>query len=285
MDEEVPDNLLEEEIPFTSNLINYTEQSLQLVNAMCTAFVNNSPSTPGEIERVTMPVGMDTPERDGPLDPVFTRPSQQKSEDLDVQPMRGPCESGNATIDLLDQYMDNNYMDVLRNSLLNPNSHLSLPSVSVKTSPQTQLASLAMDWYVPDGSNHRLIELPEKKIADFKSPGGGMGAFIITLTHLLLYFNTTRYLVNLDTGELFGWISHEWHRTGLYCLTQPFIISELTALTTRCSDALQMDLEQEQQTSVVQLAGRPNTIQLPPLPLMPEPEAYMQQIDVMKPDM
>ena len=34
MDEEVPNNLLEEEIPFTSNLTNYTEQSLQLVNAM-----------------------------------------------------------------------------------------------------------------------------------------------------------------------------------------------------------------------------------------------------------
>ena len=34
MDDEVPNNLLEEEIPFTSNLTNYTEQSLQLVNAM-----------------------------------------------------------------------------------------------------------------------------------------------------------------------------------------------------------------------------------------------------------
>ena len=34
MDDEVPNNLLEEEIPFTSNLTNYTEQSIQLVNAM-----------------------------------------------------------------------------------------------------------------------------------------------------------------------------------------------------------------------------------------------------------
>ena len=45
MDEEVPTNLLEEEIPFTSNLTNYTEQSLRLVNSMRTAFVDNSPST------------------------------------------------------------------------------------------------------------------------------------------------------------------------------------------------------------------------------------------------
>ena len=53
MDEDIPNNLLEEEIPFTSNLTNYTEQSLQLVNAMRTAFVEHSPSTTGETERVT----------------------------------------------------------------------------------------------------------------------------------------------------------------------------------------------------------------------------------------
>ena len=58
MDDEVPNNLLEEEIPFTSNLTNYTEQSLQLVNAMRTAFVNNSPSTTESVERVTTPVDM-----------------------------------------------------------------------------------------------------------------------------------------------------------------------------------------------------------------------------------
>ena len=56
MDEEVPNNLLEEEIPFTSNLTNYTEQSVRMVNSMRTAFVDNSPST---TERVTTPVDMD----------------------------------------------------------------------------------------------------------------------------------------------------------------------------------------------------------------------------------
>ena len=74
MDDEVPNNLLEEEIPFTSNLTNYTEQSLQLVNAMRTAFVNNSPSTTESVERVTTPVDMNILEMDGPLDPAFTRP-------------------------------------------------------------------------------------------------------------------------------------------------------------------------------------------------------------------
>ena len=44
------------------------------------------------------------------------------------------------------------------------------------------------------------------------------------------------------------------------------MISELTALTTRCGAALQIDLEQEQQTSVIQLVGgeRTDFIPLPP---------------------
>ena len=146
MDEEVPNNLLEEEIPFTSNLTNYTEQSLRMVNSMRTAFVDNSPST---TERVTTPVDMDIT---GPLDPAFTRPSLQPDADLDAHPTKGPREVGDATNDLLDQYMDENYTDVLRTSLLNPSSYLSLPSV--KKSPQHGTQKLmAMDWYIPDGSN------------------------------------------------------------------------------------------------------------------------------------
>ena len=284
MDDEVPNNLLEEEIPFTSNLTNYTEQSLQLVNAMRTAFVNNSLSTTESVEHVTTPVDMNVLDMDGPLDLAFTRPSLQRIEDLDLdtQPMKGPKETGNVTTDLLDQYIDENYTDVLRTSLLNPSSYLSLPSV--KTSPhQTQQRLMAMDWYVPDGSNRRIVEVPEKKIADFHSPGGGTGALILTLTRLLLHYNTTRYLIDIDTGELFGWIADQWRRTGLYCSSQPFVISELTAMTTRCSAALQIDVEQEQQTRVIQLAGagKTNTIPLPPLPLLPEPDVYVQHGDAM----
>ena len=284
MDDEVPNNLLEEEIPFTSYLMNYTEQSLQLVNAMQTAFVNNSPSTTGSTERVTTPVDINMLEMDGPLDPAFTRPSIQRIEglDLDTQPMKGPWEPGNITTDLLDQYIDENYADVLRTSLLNPSSYLSLPSV--KTSPHhTQQRLMAMDWYMPDRSNHRIVEVPEKKIADFHSPGGGTGALILTLTRLLLHYNTTRYLIDINTGEVFGWIANQWRRTGLYCSSQPFVISDLMAMTTRCSAALQIDLEQEEQTSVIQLAGvrRTNTIPLPLLPLLPEPDAYVQHRDAM----
>ena len=283
MDEDIPTNLLEDEIPFTSNLTNYTEQSLRMVNSMRTAFVDNSPST---TERVTTPVDMDITGIDGPLDSAFTRPSLQMDVGLDAQPTRGPKEAGNTTNDLLDQYMDESYTDVLRTSLLNPSSHLTLPSVK-KSPQQLQPRLMAMDWYLPDGSNRRLIEIPETRIADFRSPGGGTGAMTMTLSHLMLQYQTTKYLVDLDTGELFGWIANQWRQTGLYCSTKPFVIKELTARMTRCSEALRMDLEQEQQTRVIQLSseGRQDTTPLPSLPMMPEPDAYVTQPDAMAPQM
>ena len=221
LDEDVPNNLLEEEIPFTSNLTNYTEQSSQILQAMRRAFVDNSPSTIGEVETVTTPVNMNISVMDGPLDPMFTRPSVQRIEDmdLDTQPMRGPREV-NTTSDILDHYIDDNYGDVLRSSLLNPSSYMSLPSV--KTPPsQFQPRTMATDWYIPDGTNRRVVEIPERKVADFHSPGRGTGALILTLPHLLLHYNTTKYLVDIDTGEVLGWIATQWHRTGLYCSPQP----------------------------------------------------------------
>ena len=287
LDEDVPNNLLEEEMPFTSNLTNYTEQSSQILQAMRTAFVDNTPSTTEEVETVTMPVNMNISGMNGPLDPMFTRPSSRRKEDtdLDTQPMRGPREV-NTTPDILDHFMDDNYGDVLRSSLLNPSSYMSLPLM--KTPPsQPQPGIIVMDWYVPDGTNRRIVEIPEREIADFRSPGGGTGALILTLTGLLLHFNTTKYLVDIDTGEVFGWIANQWRRTGLYCSPQPFVMSELSMLTTRCGAALKMDLEQEEQTTVLQLPRTKgeNTVMLPPLPLMPEPEAYVQQLDAMTPNM
>ena len=114
MDQDIPNNLLEEEFPFTSNLTNYTEQSSQILQAMQTTFVDNTPSTTGGVETVTTPVGMNISVMDGPLDPVFTRPSRRRTEDmdLDTQPMTGPREQGNTTSDILDHFIDDNYGDV-----------------------------------------------------------------------------------------------------------------------------------------------------------------------------
>ena len=62
---------------------------------MRTAFVDNSTSMTGGMETVITPEGMNISMMDGPLDPVFTRLSLQRTEDmdLDTQPMRGPREN------------------------------------------------------------------------------------------------------------------------------------------------------------------------------------------------
>ena len=205
---------------------------------------------------MTTPVGMNISVMDGPLDPVFTRPSLQRTEDmdLDTQPMRGPREQGNTTSDILDHFIDDNYGDVLKSSLLNPSSYMSLPSV--KTSPpQSQPRTMAMDWYIPDGTNRRVVEIPERKIMDFRSPGGGTGALILTLTCLLLHYNTAKYLVDIDTGEVFGWIENQCRHTGLYCSPQPFVMGELMALTTCCCAALKMDQDARNNTVQCSMCG------------------------------
>ena len=69
---------------------------------------------------------------------------------------------------------------------------------------------------------------------------------------------------------------------------QPFVLKDLITLTVRCGAALQMDLEQEQQTRVIQLSGSQQgkgNVPLPPLPLLPDPDTYVEQPDVMTPQM
>ena len=140
MDKDVPNNRLEE-IPFTSNLTIYTEQSSQILQAMRTAFVDNSPSTTGGVETVTTPVGMNISVMDGPLDPVFTRPSLQRTEDmdLDTQPMRGPREQGNTTSNILDHFIDDNDGDFFKVILIKPEQlHVFTISENITTAISTQ---------------------------------------------------------------------------------------------------------------------------------------------------
>ena len=144
MDEDVPNNLLEEE-----TLTDITGHA----NNICGKFSvydrrgGNSDNT-SRYEHF----------RDG----WCIRLSLQRTEDMDVdtQPMRGPREQGNTTSDILDHFIDDNDGDVLRSSLLNPSSHMSL--LSVQTSPpQSQPRTMALDWYVPDRMNRRVIEIPK----------------------------------------------------------------------------------------------------------------------------
>ena len=93
---------------------------------------------------------------------------------------------------------------------------------------------------------------------------------------------TKYYLVDLDTGEVFAYAEQLWRRTGLYCVVQPFNITELKLKMERYSRAMKMEIENEQQTPVTPLALRTSQTYIPtPLPPMDDPVIYVIHPDVM----
>ena len=162
--------------------------------------------------RVTTPAG------DSDVAP-YTQRSQQETE-LDLQLSRGPKED--SMVNVLDQFLDDNYEDILRTSNIQTNFSISV-SNNVDGKP-----CLPLSWIVPDGTNRTLEEIHDKKVLNGISPGGGQaGAMVVTLHRLEPYCGTHFYLVDLETGEVFGFVQQQWRRTGFYCSNQPFAVNEL----------------------------------------------------------
>ena len=55
---------------------------------------------------------------------------------------------------------------------------------------------MALEWYIPV----QLVNILDKGVANFKSPGGGMKAMLVLLPQLNPFYRTDQFL---DTGELF----------------------------------------------------------------------------------
>ena len=158
--------------------------------------------------------------------PVNTTPTNQsiqqmQHEELDLQPSRGPREE--SIVHTIDQFLDENYEDILRTSNIQTNFSL---SASEKNS--TRCPVLPLGWIIPDGTNRTLEEIKDRKISNDHSPGGGQaGAVVITLQRLEPYLGTQFFLVDLETGEMFAYIRQQWRRTGLNCSDKPFVINDL----------------------------------------------------------
>ena len=158
--------------------------------------------------------------------PVNTTPTNQsiqqsQHEELDLQPSRGPREE--SIVNTIDQFLDENYEDVLRTSNIQTNFSLSASERNLTRRPV-----LPLGWIVPDGMNRTLEEIKDKKISNDHSPGGGQaGAVVMTLQRLEPYFGTQFFLVDLETGEMFAYIRQQWRRTGLYSSNKPFVINDL----------------------------------------------------------
>ena len=144
---------------------------------------------------------------------------------------------------------------------------------------------MALEWYVPDGTNRQLVNILDKSVANFKSPGGGMGAMLVLLPQLNPFYGTDQFLVDLDTGELFVLVKAQWRRSGLYFMNNPFELEKLGKSIKHNSTIMKRDLETEDQTPVVRIRQetQQRLTQLPSLPLMGDPEIYVRYPDVMAP--
>ena len=218
--------------------------------------------------RVTTPV--DTiPENQGT--------QQKQEEELDLQPSRGPREE--SLVNTIDQFLDENYEDVLRTSYIQTNFSLSASDRNITGHPV-----LPLGWIVPDGTNRTLEEIKDKKISNDHSPGGGQaGAIVMTLQRLEPYYGTQFFLVDLEMGEMFAYIRQQWRRAGLYCSNQPFVINDLIPKVERHGQVMWAELEAEQQTPLVDIRRSPRQFEVPPpLPAMDEPVVYILHPDVMQ---
>ena len=162
-------------------------------------FLTEDEDTPNVMDttanHVTTPVGT-IPENQG------TRQAQE--EELDSQPSRGPREE--SLVNTIDQFLDQNYEDVLRTSNIQTNFSISASDRNLSGHPV-----LPLGWIVPDGTNRTLEEIKDKKISNDRSPGGGQaGAVVMILQRLELYFGTQFFLVDLETGEMFAYIRQQW---------------------------------------------------------------------------
>ena len=214
--------------------------------------------------------------------PVNTTPTNQsiqqtQHEELDLQPSRGPREE--SIVNTIDQFLDENYEDVLRTSNIQTNFSLSASERNLTGRPV-----LPLGWIVPDGTNRTLEEIKDKKISNDHSPGGGQaGAVVMTLQRLEPYFGTQFFLVDLETGEMFAYIRQQWRRTGLYCSNKPFVINDLITKVERQGQAMWAELEAEDQTPLVNVRRSPGRCEVPPpLPAMDEPAVYVLHPDVMQ---
>ena len=211
--------------------------------------------------------------------PVNTNQSIQQiqHEELDLQPSRGPREE--SIVHTIDQFLDENYEDVLCTSNIQTNFSLSASNNNVTRRPV-----LPLGWVIPDGTNRTLEEIKDRKISNDQSPGGGQaGAVVITLQRLEPYLGTQFFLVDLETGEMFAYIRQQWRRTGLNCSDKPFVINDLMQKVKRQGQAVWAELEAEDQTSLVNIRRSPGRFEVPPpLPVMDEPAVYVLHPDVMQ---
>ena len=186
-------------------------------------------------------------------------------------------------MDTAQHYLDDNFSDVMRSSVLGSNVSSLFNTTTFNTTHNDQKVTL--DWILPDRKNSQLETLRDKHIADFPSPGANTGAMLVQLLDLEPFYNTNKFLVDLQSGELFVKLKDRWHPAGLMCKKRNFEVDSLMALIQHASIKLKNKIygRKEEQTSVLTLDT--SQVQPPPLPFIPRAENYMKHDRPMSPAM
>ena len=269
-----------------SYLTNYTENSATTASQVLQMVFGSDDDTQGmrspinnENERVVTPV-----DRDQPINPAYVQPNLRRDDDLDIQPSRGPREAANVTGDIIDNYFKENLTDVLKVSGIGSNfsAYLQPTREDNVTVRPSERPDMALEWYIPDGTNRQLVNILDKTVANFNSPGGGMGAMLVLLLQLNPFYDMDQFLVDLNTGELFVRVRAQWRRSGLYCMNNPFDIEKSWESIEHNSASMKNEMEKEGQTSVIRIhRDSQRGAQLPTIPLMGDPEIYVMYPDAM----
>ena len=186
-------------------------------------------------------------------------------------------------MDTAQHYLDDNFSDVMRISVLGSNVSSLFNTTTFNTTHNDQKVTL--DWILPDGKNSQLETLRDKHIVDFPAPGGNTGAMLVYLPDLEPFYNTKEFLVDLQSGKLFVKLNGRWHPAGLTCEKRNFEVDSLMTLIQHASIRLKNKIygRKEEQTAVLTL--NPAEAQPPPLPFIPSVANYTLHSKPMSPAM
>ena len=175
-------------------------------------------------------------------------------------------------MDRAQHYLDDNFSDVMRSSVLGSNVSSLFNTTTFNTTHNDQKVTL--DWILPDGKNSQLETLRDKHIADFPVLGGNTGAMLVYLPNLEPFYNTKEFLVDLQSGELFVKLNSRWHRAGLTCGKRNFEVDGLMALIQHASIRLKNKIYGRKEEQMAVLTLDPAETQPPPLPFIPSVANY-----------
>ena len=199
---------------------------------------------------------------------------------------KGPQEEENSLnkspqMDTSQHYLNNNFSDVMRSSVLGSNVSSLFNTTTFNTTQNEHKVTL--DWILPDGRNSQLETLQDKHITDFSALGGTTGAMYIHLPDLEPFYNTKEFLVDLQSGELFMRLDNTWHPAGLTCKKRNFEVDSLMALIQHASIKLKNRNygRKEEQTNVLTVDS--SGTQLLPLHFIPRPKNYILYDKLMSP--